>query len=279
MFEWYTHLCDYYSVTVEEALKLGTRSSGRKPSLPGSKTCLSVFDKTFEDIWEAKERKTVQDVFDFYKDQGAWSAFRQCVRHKDLEQLHIGYLNFLVQNNSIKHGGHICEYGAGVAPFVTTLLKHLNGEESKNFNLKITIVDVDCEHLNFARYRLNKIKQDKNLEGIDLKFITVEPERLPQFDQKLDALFCFEVLEHVPSPVNVIENIRTSMSPGGYYIENFIKHENLDDDDDGPDLVSARKERTKYYEIVNEYYNLINPSKEVSESNPSVTRIWQRNSL
>jgi len=279
MFDWYTHLCDYYKVTIEEALKLGTRSSGRKPSLPGSETCQPVSGKTFEDIWEEKKRTCTQDIFDFYKDQGAWSAFRQCVRHKDLEQLHAGYINFLIQNGGIKSGGHICEYGAGVAPFTTTFLKYLNSDLADSFNLKITIVDVDCEHLNFAKYRLNKIKEDLDLKGIELNFITVEPDKLPLFNQKLDSLFCFEVLEHVPSPVDVINNIKESMHPGGYYIENFIKHDNLDDDDDGPDLVSARKERTEYYKIVNEYYNLINPSKEVSELNPSVTRIWQRNSL
>ena len=67
-FEWYTHLCKYYNVTPDEALKLGTRSKGRKPNLPSSITCKAVSDKTFEDIWEEKQRKSIQEIFDFYKD-------------------------------------------------------------------------------------------------------------------------------------------------------------------------------------------------------------------
>jgi len=278
MFEWHTHLCDYYNVTPKEALALGTRSNGRKPSLPGSPTCKPVSGKTFEDIWDEKERKTTQQVFDFYKDQGAWSAFRQCVRHSTMEKLHIAYFKFLLENNIIKNGSHICEYGAGVAPFVTSFLKYIQGDVS-NFEMKITIVDVDCEHLNFAKYRLNCIKKEKGFHKVDLDFQIVKPDRLPVFDKKIDALFCFEVLEHVPSPVAVIENIRKSMNPGAIYIENFIKHEVDEDEDDGPDLISARNERDKYYEVVHEYYNLMHPTPEESKSNPSVTRIWQRNSL
>ena len=81
---WHYHLCEYYGVTPEKALELGTRSTGRKPDLPGSTTTQAVSGMTYEDIWESRERKSIEDVFQFYKDQGAWSTFRQCVRHKDL---------------------------------------------------------------------------------------------------------------------------------------------------------------------------------------------------
>ena len=276
MFEWYKHICEYYNVTPEEALELGTRASGRKPALPGSKTCQPVTNKTFEDIWDEKDRSDIQSVFDFYKDQGAWSAFRQCVRHKDMENLHISYLKFLIDQNSIRQDSHICEYGAGVAPFMTTLLKNLDPTAVEDLKLTITIADVDCEHLNFAKYRMHKIKEEKSLKGIDLNFEVITPDKLPTFTKHLDALFCFEVLEHVPSPVAAINNIKNSMKPGGFYIENFIKHDVDEDEDDGPDLVSARNERDKYYEIVNNHFNLIHPSEHESQANPSVTRIWQR---
>ena len=271
--EWHTHLCEYYQVTPEKALELGTRSSGRKPDLPGSETCKPVSGKTFEDIWAEKERKDTQSVFDFYKDQGAWSTFRQCVRHKDFEKLHIAYYQYLAEKNVLRQGSHLCEYGAGVAPFTTTFLKYLSNTMP---NLTITIVDVDCEHFNFAKYRLNKIKEERGLSKIELIFETVEPNKLPTFKKKLDALFCFEVLEHTPSPADVINNIKDSMSSGGYYIENFIKHKDMSGD--GPDLVSAKKERSKYYQILDQYYNIAVPEK-YNDDNPNITRIWQRNSL
>ena len=278
MFDWHTHLCEYYNVTKEEALQLGTRSSGRKPNLPGSITCSPVSNKTFEDIWAEKDRNSIQSVFDFYKDQGAWSTFRQCVRHKDMVQLHLTFLQFLSDKKALHSEAHLCEYGAGVAPFMTTLLKNIRIEDKDFLNLTITIVDVDCEHLNFAKYRLNRIKEEKGLNGVTLDFKIVTPDTLPKFSKPLDALFCFEVLEHVPSPVNVINNIKNNMKAGGFYIENFIKHD-ATDDDDGPDLLSARNEREEYYNILDKFYNLLYPTPEESIENPSVTRIWQRNLL
>ena len=278
MFEWHTHLCEYYDVTPEEALKLGTRSNGRKPDLPGSETCVKVNDMTFEDIWESSERNTVAQIFKFYRDQGSWSTFRQCVRHADMENLHVSVFNFLLQNGHLKNNSHICEYGCGVAPFVTSFLKYFRtGEGAK---IKFTLTDVDCDHFDFAKFRLNKIIGDLNLkDSYDLNFETIKPKILPCFDNtNIDVLFCFEVLEHVPSPVDVINNIKNNMPPGAIYIENFIKHE-LDDEEDGPDLLSARKERDKYYEIVNENFNLLHPTKEESDSNPNCTRVWQRNSM
>ena len=275
-FEWYTHLCKYYNVTPDEALKLGTRSKGRKPNLPSSITCKAVSDKTFEDIWEEKQRKSIQEIFDFYKDQGAWSAFRQCVRHKDLESLHMSYFQLLSKNMILREGSHICEYGCGVAPFTTTLLKTL---QDKDVNLEITLCDVDCEHFNFAKFRINSILKESGFKNIKVNFLEVKKDSLPKFENKIDIIFCFEVLEHVPSPVSVIENFSKNTKPGSVYIENFIKHDDLTDDDDGPDLVSARKERNRYYEIIEDNFNLIHPTKKDISDNPSCTKIWQRNSL
>ena len=87
---------------------------------------MPVSEKTFEDIWALKKREDLQSIFDFYKDHGSWSTFRQCVRHKDMENLHIDYLNFLLNKGALNNNSHLCEYGAGVAPFTTTLLKYIN---------------------------------------------------------------------------------------------------------------------------------------------------------
>jgi SAM-dependent methyltransferase len=274
MFNWYTHLCNYHNVTPEEALKLGTRASGRKPNLPGNEKCPAISNMTFEDIWEMKKRKKTSAIFDFYRDQGSWSTFRQCVRHRDLEGLHKSIFNLLISNGFIKNHSHICEYGCGVAPFTTTFLKYLNAD---GINLNFTLTDVDCDHFDFANYRLNEIVKAKKIsDAINLNFEVIKPNKLPAFGNKnLDVLICFEVLEHVPSPIDVINNVKDNMNTGGIYVENFIKHEGKEED--GPDLLTARNERDQYYEIVNKYFNLIYPSKEESIKNPNCTRIWQRN--
>jgi len=271
-FEWFTHLCEYYNVSPEEALLLGTRADGRKPNLPGSISCKSVSDKTYEDIWDEKERKDTQSVFDFYKDQGSWSVFRQCVRHKDMEKYHLDIMTGLTQTGALFQNMHICEYGAGVAPFLTTLMKCID----TNAKMTVTITDVQSEHFEFAKYRLNDIKEKRCLDGIDLIFEEILPEKLPEFNKKLNVVLCFEVLEHVPSPVAVINNMIDRMEKGAVYIENFIKHEVNEKDVDGPDRLSARKEREAYYEVVNNNFNLLFPTKEQSEVNPNITRIWTK---
>lgn len=274
-FNWYEHICDYHNVTLEKVIELGSRSDGRKPSLPGSETCKKVSGMTYEDIWESKDRSSIEKVFEFYRDQGAWSTFRQCVRHSDMVGQHVQYFNILSKLGVLKENFHFCEYGAGIAPFASTLLNYAD----KNSKIEITICDVDSDHFDFSKYRLNKIKKDHGFDNVKLNFLEIKPDALPVFERPVDATFCFEVLEHVPSPLNVIKNITKHKSPGAIYIENFIDHNDLEEDDDGPDLPSARAERDKYYNYLNEYYNLLHPKPEESEDNPNVTRIWQRNSL
>ena len=271
--KWYADLCEYYGVSPEEALELGTRSSGRKPSLPASNTTHAVHDMTFEDIWASSPRQTVEDIFKFYKDQGAWSAFRQCVRHKDLENLHLSILQNNIQQGGIFEGAHICEYGSGVAPFMTTLLGNLNPAGAPS--LLITLADVDCEHFTFAQYRLPKIIERRGLKNIELNFETIKPDSLPTFaDTALNAVLCFEVLEHVPSPVEVLKNMQSHMAPSAIYVEKFVKHEG-GEKQDGPDLLSARNERALYYELLGNNFALLSPSLRESNENPNCTRFWK----
>jgi len=133
---WYDDLCEYYNVTPDVALELGTRRPNRKPNLPSSRTTHAVSDLTFEEIWALKNRDSEEQIFQFYKDQGAWSAFRQVVRHKDMISTHIDLLSKTIRKDST-----FCEYGCGVAPFTYTLLQNIDQEAKLN----ICISDVDCE--------------------------------------------------------------------------------------------------------------------------------------
>ena len=272
MNNWYDDLCEYYSVDPETALKLGTRASGRKPDLPGSKTCDAVSGMTFEDIWEMKERKDNKSIFDFYKDQGAWSAFRQCVRHKDLSMFHINMLSTTMKYSKARPGFHICEYGCGVAPFLNTFVECLSQDSSQ---ARISISDVDdCEHFKFAEWRLKK-KIEKRKIDVILNVKPVMPDSLPKYDSKLDLVLVFEVLEHVPSPVATIENLYNQLNDKGVIIENFIKPPpREEEEDDGPDLLSAALERDEYYNFLNNNFDLV--SGPTPDKGPNQTRTWRK---
>lgn len=265
MIEWYKYLCEYYNVTPYESLELGTRKTGRKPNLPGSATCSPVSEKTFEDIWALKDRESEQEIFDFYKDQGSWSAFRQCVRHKDMANLHIDLLSKTIKNNST-----FCEYGCGVAPFTYTLLQVVDPE----VNLNVYISDVECEHFTFGEWRLKRLIEDRNLKNITLEAKPVLPNSLPTYDKKIDTLFIFEVLEHVPSPMSTIKNITNSLNVDGLLCENFIKHQHVENDLPGADLKSAAQEREEYYNFLKQNFILLTGND--SEENPNQTRVWRK---
>ncbi len=135
--QWHDYLCEYYDVSPTKALELGTRSDGRRPSLPGSKTCEPVSGKTLEDIWVQSERKTDEQVFQFYRDQGAWSTFRQTVRHKDLVKYHKQISEIYLMHHKDKSKLHVCEYGCGIAPFTSTFLEYSEASIFQNSDILI----------------------------------------------------------------------------------------------------------------------------------------------
>ena len=260
------YLTEYYDVSYEKAIELGTRSAGRKPDLPASKTCRAVSNMTMEDIWDSKERKTQKDIFDFYVDQGAWSAFRQCVRHRELINLHLS-----IVKSFVKDGMHICEYGCGVAPFSFTLCNIVD----THVGLDISLSDIDgCEHLLFGDWRLNRLKEDRGLSGVNIHTCPVHPDKLPQYGKKIDLAIAFEIFEHIPSPIRTLSNLMKQMNPKGCLIENFIYHEPTSDDDDlRNDLPSAATERAQYYDILRFNFNLVGGNSPTAD--PNGLRIWQ----
>jgi len=273
---WYKDLVDYFNVSPEQALELGTRKPNRKPDLPGSKTCEPVSGLTHEDIWEARERKTQEDIFSFYQEQGSWSCFRQVVRHADenLIRQHISAtLPFL------KAGFHFVEYGCGVAPYTITLLKFLAANVPK-IDLTISISDVECEHLRFAEWRIKRMIEEQGLVNIKFNVETILPNELPKYEKEINHFIIFEVLEHVPSPINAITNAYEQLAEDGTVVENFILHVDEEAEDDGPDLMSARLERTKYYEFLVEKFDFLKDGNlettEHLKQFPNNTRTWKK---
>jgi hypothetical protein len=261
--QWYTDLCEYYNVSPEKALELGTRSPNRMPDLPGSPTTHPVSGMTFEQIWDLNARDSDEDVFQFYRDQGAWSAFRQVIRHKDMTQYHLHLLMQVLQQ-----GSAFCEYGCGVAPYTNSLLEVVD----PSVPLTIYLSDVDCEHLTFGHWRAKNTIERRNLQNITLEKVVVTPEELPSYDKKLDTVMIFEVLEHVPSPLATVGNLYEQMNPGAFLCENFIKHES--NEGDSPDLYSAFLEREKYYMYLQDNFALLSGNDE--KKHPNQTRVWSK---
>jgi hypothetical protein len=238
---WYDDLCEYYNVSKEKTLELSTRSSGRKPSFPSSLTCEAVSGMSWEEIWDERPRETMEQKMSFYKDIGAWQSFRQCNYRKDFDY---GYF----YNKFVKGSDHLLEYGSGVAPMTNFYIDQVGDQH----NMRFSMVEVDCEHYEFAKWRLNKKAPNTNF-----KFHEVNSETpVPNFGKDKFNLICMmDVLEHMPNPHEVMTKVIEHSIPGTTMLETWVDH-----GDECPgyaDLEEAEAERGITMELINNNFKLV----------------------
>jgi SAM-dependent methyltransferase len=241
--KWYEDLCEYYGVSPEDAIELGTRKTGRRPNLPGSKTCQPVSGKNFEELWAGNPRLTIQQKMDFYKDIGAWQVFRQCNYRQNFD--YNGLFGKYLKNNS-----SVLEYGCGVAPFTNYIIEH-SSDFGGMKDAKFCLVDVDGEHLEFAKWRLRKKSPyfDFVFHEINSKYMT------PVFKNEFDICCIMDVMEHLPNPYDVICNIYNHCKKDSIMVMTWV--DKSDGKFGGPDLEEAELQKPKTMEFINSHFDLI----------------------
>lgn len=248
---WYDDLCEYYGVTPEQAIELGARSKGRKPSFPSSKTCGAISGKTWEELWEQKPRDTLGQKFEFYKDIGAWSAFRQVFYRKDFNYRYF-YNKFCTPQSSV------IEYGCGVAPMTNYLVERLGD----NHNMRFILVDVSSEHFEFAKWRLSRKAPNSKFKFVDV----TEDNVLPMLDDTFDFICIMDVFEHLPNPLDVLYSLHSRCISGGHLVETWIDHKPEDVSED--DLAVAAEQRSDGIAFLYENFDLV--------ENLDPIRIWRK---
>lgn len=214
--KWYDDLCEYYKVSPEEANELGTRKKDRRPNLPGSPTCQPVSNLTFEEIWDSKPRETTAQIFEFYKDIGSWSSFRQCKYHEHGPAYNTGPITAQqISINQLDGNIKILEYGAGVAPISSWLHHNLT-----SCNFEFYINDVECEHLTFGHWRLNK-------RGANVKKFEIQPDQFPHYGAiKFNFIYMLDVLEHLDDPFGAVSEVIKYSAPNQtLFFETWVNHE------------------------------------------------------
>ena len=253
---WCRDLCEFYHVTPSEALRLGTRANGRRPSLPGSPTCHPVSGQTWEELWARVPRDSEEALFSFWKDVGSWCAFRQVVRNRRRSFAFIGQRLGLMDA--------FCEYGAGVAPASWWLATHLP------IPLRLTTVDVPSEHLTFGTWRLRRrLEQGLDSWGWDLRVIALAPKEPPRLGQ-YHGIAALEVLEHVPTPLLTIEHLTEHLIPDGWLFEDFAPHA----DPHAADLPEAQYERPRVYQFLLRHFELVE-GRSWNDPDGGGTRTWR----
>ena len=94
-------------------------------------------------------------------------------------------------------GSDFLDFGSGIGS--NALVFGLQG-------FRVTLADVADPLRNFARWRCKR-------RGIDVRAIDLKHERLPK--RGYDVITCFDVLEHVPDPLQAVKSMRDALRPGG----------------------------------------------------------------
>lgn len=129
----------------------------------------------------------------------------------------------------------ILEFGCANAP-ITTSLVEFYGLTSQ----KIYISDIQILAFHYAAYKLRKYK---NIIPI---LLNPNDNFSPKSPEKLGAIFCLTVFEHVSEPVNVAKKFQELLAPGGLLIFDYLKTsgEGLD----SIESVRGREKTIKYIE-------------------------------
>lgn len=136
------------------------------------------------------------------------------------------YLSFLPILRFLPKQGRLLEYGAGIAPITTGLLRYYGHR-----NYRFTIADILQLNFVYAVDRLGNAAEHILLTPLDNRIDASET---------YDAIFCLAVLEHVPNPDEVVRSFHAALKPGGRLIFNYIKGDGNGLDSKGS---VARRER------------------------------------
>lgn len=100
---------------------------------------------------------------------------------------------------STLEGRDFLDYGSGIGS--NALIFGLAG-------FRVTLADVADPLRNFARWRLER-------RGIQVETIDLKHERLES--SRYDVITCFDVLEHVPAPLQAVRRMRDALRVGGAF--------------------------------------------------------------
>jgi 2-polyprenyl-3-methyl-5-hydroxy-6-metoxy-1,4-benzoquinol methylase len=158
----------------------------------------------------------------------------------------------------IPRGGNVCEYGCGLAPIATSIVKYY-----PRLNIRVTCADIPHIMFHFMRWKFR-----------DLRFIrklTIDPASDAPLDEMYDIIFCMTVFEHLPRPLAIAEHLTSHLKPGGHLVFNYIAT-----DGTGLDTAAAVRERMDVLKSILDQYEVVEGKIPLDGSTVGTTVVQKR---
>jgi len=137
----------------------------------------------------------------------------------------------------IPRGGAVCEYGCGLAPITTGLVRYY-----RDRRMRLTCADVPSLLFHFTRWRFRSYPFVRTL--------VIEPEGKPPIDEPYDLIVSLQALKYVLNPIAVIEHLDRFVKPGGHLVFDYARPDVPDDDTRARQRMEALRYIAERYRVI-----------------------------
>ena len=148
----------------------------------------------------------------------------------------------------VNNGDSLLEYGCGFATITESLLRY-----TLKTNLTYSIADINQINSRYAEWRLSQSS---------VNYIHITPFVSPPLPIcSFDVIFLITVLEHLPDPLQVVQQLTSLLKPSGRLVFDYILG-----DGDGQDTQAAIDQRQEVLSYLSQHYRLLYGSYSIDSS-------------
>jgi len=155
--------------------------------------------KKWTEVWQSRPRETAAEIKSAYNETDVW-LYRQVYHNHHTQggrfEFTAGRIKEFCRRNQ-ERSVKLLDYGCGTA----CLEKHLQDID----NLAVTLADVPSPPFEFARWRFR--------EATNFSFIEIESQAC--LTETYDIVILYDVLEHIPEPLPVLNHVTEHLRTGG----------------------------------------------------------------